>query len=184
MQPLEVEIGAVRLEGGLADRARASLGGQLYYEVTVTVRNKATYVVNDITAAARFTREQYSDDRAIDIDDPGSLEGGDTWTQVVDVAVPALTTGEVRWLAEAAGTGTPVIATDTTSHQPIALYAVAAVLLVDLIILLWRFFSRRRRKRAARRRPPPDNPFTDGGPPGADIEAELVREFRVPEPVG
>jgi hypothetical protein len=181
VQPLEAEIDAVRVEGGIADRIRASLGGPLRYEVTVTVRNTATYVVDDVTATAQFTREQYSDDRAIAIDNPGSLGGGDTWTQVVDVEVPALTTGEVLWQVEASGTGTPVVATDTTSHQPVALYAVAVFLFIDVVVLLWRFV-RRRRRRPTRR--PPDNPLLND--PGAfdDRAADVVDEERIPELVG
>jgi hypothetical protein len=182
VQPLAAEIDAVRLVGGVADRVRASLGGPLRYEVTVTVRNTATYVVNDVAATARFTRERYSDDRTFAIDDPGSLEAGDSWTQVVEVEVPALTTGEVLWSVEVSGLGTPVIATDTTSHQPVALYLIAVVLLIDLIVLLWRFVRRRRTRKKVRK--PPDNPFLDD--PGR-IDADHVPELdeqRVPELVG
>jgi hypothetical protein len=177
VQPLVVEIDAVRSVDGFADRVRASLGGPLRYQVTVTVRNTATYVVNDVRATARYTREQYSDDRASAIDDPESLEGGDVWTQVVEVEVPALTIGEVQWLVEVSGIGTPVIATDVTSHQPIGLYVVGVVLLLDAVVLLWRFARRRRR----RDRKPPDNPFLDDpGRIDADLAPEL-EEQRVPE---
>jgi hypothetical protein len=183
VQPLEAEIDAVRVVDGFADRVRASLGGPLRYEVTITVRNTATYVVNDIRATARYTREQYSDDRAIVIDDPESLEGGDIWTQVVEVEVPPLTIGDVQWLAEVSGTGTPVIATDATSHQPTALYVIAVLLVIDAVVLLWRYARRRRRRRKATRQPP-DNPFLDGPEPRGDASIEFDQNQRVPETIG
>jgi hypothetical protein len=184
VQPLEAEIDAVRVVGGLGDRLRASLGGSLRYEVAFTVRNTATFTVNDISATARYTREQYSDDRPIAIDDPGTLEGGEIWTQVVEVEVPPLTVGEVRWLVEVSGIGTPVIATDSTSHQPVALYVVAIVLLIDALVLLWRFFARRRRRRKANRTPAHHPFLDDGGPSGDEIVADTDEDQRIPEPVG
>ena len=74
--------------------------------------------------------------------------------------VPALTIGDVIWRIEASGAGAPVLAEDATTYQPVALYVVAVVLVLDALVLLWRFGTGRRRRRRARRQPP-DNPFLD-----------------------
>lgn len=184
VQPLVTEIDAVFIPGGVADRLRSSLGGPLRYEVTVTVRNTATYTVEDVLATARFIRTRYTDERSITIDDPGALAAGASWEDVVEVEVPALTIGDVLWRLEVSGTGAPVIAEDATTYQPVALYVVAAVLILDAIILLWRAARRRRRRKNARKRPP-DNPFLDGPTsPNDDIAADIDTERRVPELVG
>ena len=185
VQPLVTEIDAVFVPGGVGDRLRSSLGGALRYDVTVTVRDTATYAVEDVLSTARYIRVRYTDEHAIPIGDPGTLAPGAIWEDTVEVEVPALTIGDVIWRMEASGAGAPVLAEDATTYQPVALYVVAVILILDALVLVWRFFRRRRRKRASRRRPPADNPFMDGGPPAdADIEAELVGEFHVPEPVG
>jgi hypothetical protein len=184
VQPLVTEIDAVRIPAGIADRVRASLGGPLLYEVTVRVRNTATFPVEDVRATARYTREQYSDDRSIPIDDPGTLAAGANWEQIIEVEVPPLTIGDVVWRAEISAIGAPVLAEDSTTHQPIALYVVAVVLLIDAIVLLWRFARRRRRRKNARKRPP-DNPFLDDQTsPIDDTATDIDSERRVPELVG
>lgn len=179
IQPLVVEIDAARAPQGFSDRLRTSLGAATDYTVTVRVRNQATYDVTGIRATASYVRERYDDTRLIEIDDPGTLEAGVIWEQVVDVETPALTIGDVIWRADVSGTGPPVTATDTTSQRPIALYVLGVILLVDVLVLLWRLITRRRRARRATE--PPDNPFLDDpevpdqsgvGDVGSAVEAE------------
>ena len=62
VQPLVTEIDAVFVPGGVGDRLRSSLGGPLRYNVTVTVRNTATYPVEDVRATARYIRVRYTDE--------------------------------------------------------------------------------------------------------------------------
>jgi hypothetical protein len=185
VQPLVTEIDAVRVPGGIADRLRASLGGPLRYEVTVTIRNTATYAVESVRATARYIRTRYTDERAITIGDPGTLGAGAIWEDVVEVEVPALTIGEVLWRVEASGSGAPVIAEDATTFQPVGLYVVAVVLVLDALVLIWRFGTRRRRRRRERRRPP-ENPFLDDqGPVEQPLSVSTAdEERRMPELVG
>jgi hypothetical protein len=187
VQPLVTEIDAVLVPGGIAARARSSLGGTQHYEVRVAVRNTATYPVEAIRATARYTRVNYTDTRSIEIDDPGELAAGTTWEQVVDVEVPPLTTGDVVWRLEVSGTGAPVIADDETTYQPVALYLLVAVLVLDVLILLWRLARRRRRRRRSRRGPPdvpPHNPFIGDPDPSEPDVSRADEERRTPQLVG
>lgn len=161
VQPLVVEIDAVTGSSGFGDRLRSSLGGPTTYEVMVRVRNRDTYVLEDIRATASFTRQRYDDTRSIPIDDPGTIEPGATWEQVVEVDTPSLTMGDVTWQVTVSGIGPPVTATDSTSSQPIALYVVGAILVLDLLALVWRRLARRRRRRASRATEHSSEPFLD-----------------------
>jgi hypothetical protein len=169
VQPLVVEIDAVAASSGFGDRLRSSLGGPTSYEVTVRVRNRDTYAVEDVRATASFTRERYDDTRFIAIDDPGTIEPGDTWEQVVEVDTPSLTIGDVSWQATVSGIGPPIEATDSTSSQPIALFVVGAILLIDLVVLVWRWLARRRRRRAERSADRRPDPFLDESGGHGDI---------------
>lgn len=183
VQPLVTEIDAVFIPGGIGDRLRSSLGGPLRYEVTVTVRNTATYTVEDVRATARYIRVRYTDERSIPIDDPGPLEAGAIWEDVIEVEVPPLTIGDVLWRLEASGSGAPVIAEDATTYQPVGLYVVTVVLVIDALILLWRFARRRRARKTTKR--PPDNPFLDAqAQPVGEGAADIDEERRLPELVG
>lgn len=182
---LSVDIAATPAAAGPSRSIRASLGGGREYDITVVVRNVATFPINDVGVAATFTRESYSDTRSIEIPDPGPMAPGETWEQTVRAAVPSLTFGEVTWSATVSGQGPTVTAHDTTSSRPVLLYLAAVVLVVDLAILLWRLA---RRLNVRRRRPDADDSEADDEaspdrPPDWDGTA-AGDTHRLPELVG
>ena len=157
--PLTVDIVANAAPNGLSKQLRLSLGGATTYDVTVRVRNSATFDIDSVAMASTFTRTRYDDVRAIDFPDPGPLAAGQTWEQTVQVQVPALTFGDVEWTATASGQGPSVSSTDTTSSFPTLLVLFGLILVVDLLVLLWRWIARARRRRAPS--DPQDNPFVN-----------------------
>lgn len=78
----------------------------------------------------------------------------------MQVDVPSLTIGSVDWRATVSGQGPSVTVTEKSSSQPVLLYLLAAILVIDLLILLWRIVARARR-RAEGDWEPHDNPFVD-----------------------
>lgn len=206
VQALAVDIDATESDVGVGDGIRSSLGGPTAYDVTVEVRNQATFVVDDVRATASFNRLRYDDVRNVVIENPGTLQPGEVWTQTVQVEIPSLTFGDVEWRIDATGAGPPVTAVETTVKQPILLYVVGLLLLADLLFLLWRFVARRLRRRGSRRpAETEDRPFAEspvavpvddamwmppGPPPSAAVTTELPpvdgadAEQRQPEPVG
>jgi hypothetical protein len=147
VQALAVDIDAVVASPSFGDAVRSSLGGPTPHEVTVEVRNQATFVIENVRATANYRRTQYDDVRNIPIENPGTLQPGEVWTQKIDVEVPSLTFGTVEWRIDATGAGPAVTSTDSTSKQPVLLYVAALILIADAVFLFWRFISRRMRRR-------------------------------------
>lgn len=158
-QPLTVAIAAEAAPQGFRDELRSSLGGATTYDVTVQVKNQGTFTIDNVGVSSTVTRLRYDDVRTIDIPSAGQLEAGETWEQVIQVEMPALTFGEVEWRATASGAGPSVSATDSTSSRPLLLIVLAVILVVDVLVLTWRFISRLRRRRAEV--DPQDHPFLD-----------------------
>ena len=184
--PLTVDIAANLAPAGLSEKLRTSLGGATNYDVTVSVRNGATFDIDNVALAATFTRTRYDDVRAIEFPDPGPLAAGQTWEQTVQVEVSALTFGDVEWTGTASGQGPSVSSTDTTSSFPTLLVLFGVILVVDLLVLLWRLIARARRRRAPS--DPQDNPFIDdpndsgsGGSSVSDAQWPAA-EWSAPEP--
>jgi hypothetical protein len=176
---LGVAITANPAAADLGTTLQSSLGGPTAYDVTVRVTNRATFQVTDIALASTFTRTRFDDVENIAMPDPGTLAPGESWVETVQVEVPSLTFGDVEWSATASGQGPSVTATDTTSSQPLLLYVLGAVLVVDLLILIWRLVVRIRRRRREMPADPTDNPFiddpapTDPGPNADGSEPEV-----------
>jgi hypothetical protein len=165
-QPLGVAITANPAPDGAGATLRSLLGGSTTYDVTIRVTNRATFEVENIAVAATFTRGWSDDTRNVEIPDPGTLAPGQTWIETVQADVPALTFGDVEWRATVSGQGPSVTATDITPSQPILLWLLGAILVIDLLILLVRQIIRMRRDEDDEWEP--TNPFLD--PDGSDDE--------------
>jgi len=180
-ESLAVDIVANAAPGSLSDQLRSSLGGATLYDVTVQVKNIATFRIDNVAVASTFTRMNYDDTQAIEVADLGPLEPGSTSEQTVQVRVPALTFGEVDWSATASGQGPSVTVTDSTSSTPVLLILLAIILIVDVLILLWRFVRRRRRRGADEPDDPDDRPLMDDPDGGEAVAIASPEDKRVPE---
>jgi hypothetical protein len=178
--PLFVDIVANAAPEGMGDELRSSLGGSTTYDVTIQVRNTATFEIERVALAATFTRLRYDDIRSIEIPDPGALEPGETWEQTVQVDVPSLTFGDVEWGATASGQGPSVTAIDTTTTTPVLLIVLGVVLLVDVVLLAVRLLMRMRRRRSTPQAD--DNPFLDEVAYPTDPNGDTSGTVRIPEP--
>ena len=190
VQPLEAEIDAVTGSAGFGDRLRSSLGGPTTYEVTVAVRNRTP------TSSRTSGPPRRSPGSVTTTPGPfpsttrarsNRAPPGNRWSRS--------TLRRSRWArsrgrSTVSGIGPPVEATDATSSQPIVLYVVGAVLVLDLLVLVWRLA----RRRVATRRRPPANPLLDDprpdrqhatSPPtrsGACPSSSLTSPIAVPVP--
>jgi len=145
---LAVSITARAAPEGLLARGKASLGGAATYEVTVTVKNRSTVTLRQVSLAGSAGRSD--DDLAVLVlDDPGVIAAGQTWQQVVDVEVPAPSLGSIEWRLAASGAGATVTATDVTRQRPLLLMGMVMLLVLDLGVLAIRRTVRRRAGREA-----------------------------------
>ena len=188
VQPLVVEITADKADVGISDRLRSSAAGATLHDVTVKVRNRSTLPVERVVLSGSGGRDANDDLVVLGLDDPGTIEPGQTWEGTVKAELPSPVWGDYVWQATASGTGPSVTATTTTNHRPWLLIVLIIVFIIDVLIIAVRLIMR------FRHRPDPadagesHNPFIngpDGG--GSDWEAEAIAQpeaHRVPEPVG
>lgn len=173
---VEVDIRADRVPSTLSSRIRTGLGGATGYSVTVSVRNTTTETLANVAVRARVASRFGDDVAPMRFDTPGPIEPGKTWSQTLEVELPAPFIGTFTWTASASGAGPIVDDTFTTDAVPSILYAFVGLLALDLVVLLARAVRRRRRRRRAttRRR---TQPTSDSAP-----DATVVSDDR--EPVG
>lgn len=148
-EPLAVTVSARKAPRGVVAALRSALAGPTTYEVTVTVTNRSTEAVPNVTLVGAVGRSQ--DDDLVDLDLPpvGELGPGQTWTHLVRPEVPAPVLGDLVFHVTAAGAGPSVGASETTSSLPIALVALLVVLMIDLGAIGWRRAAQRRARRSA-----------------------------------
>ncbi len=143
-EPLAVSVTAKAAPDGVLGWVRSSLGGATTYDVTVTVRNRSTETQDGVTLIGSAGRGADDELVALDVSDPGSIEPGQTWTEVVRADLPAPVYGAAEWRVVATGAGPATTTTQRTSHQPLLLIVVAFVFVVDLVVVVARFVRRRR----------------------------------------
>lgn len=148
-ESLEVTVHAQPADVGVVARSKSLLGGSTVYDVTVTVKNRSLVPLSRVALAASVSRGGDDDLAVVPVSDPGSLEPGATWQQVVRASIPSPSIGTLRWEATASGAGPSVTATSTTEQRPWLLAAVLSLLVVDVLFLGLRARSRRRRQRVA-----------------------------------
>jgi sortase A len=139
-----VSVEARAIPRGLVGWARSNLGGSVPYEVTVTVKNLTTETLHHVMLFGSVGRSAEDEIATLDLDNPGELAPGQTWTQVVSAEVPAPSLSSVQWQVVASRAGPWVIATATTRHRPALLLILAMVLVVSFSVLAIRYRMRRR----------------------------------------
>ena len=129
---------------GLVDWARSSLGGQVTYEVTLTVKNLTTGPLRQVHLFGSVGRNAKDELASLTLKDPGQIDAGQTWKQVLlaDVPAPSLTT--IQWQVVASRAGPLVTATSTTRHRPVLFMSLMMALVVDISLLAIRSRMRRR----------------------------------------
>jgi len=160
--PIDVSISAKPKPHGLVETLRAGLGGPTRYDVTVTVRNHSTVPLTKIKVYGSAGRQSDNNLAELDLDDPGALAPGQTWTQTVSAVVPAPSFGSVDWSVTASGAGPTVTSTSSTRHRPVLLIVIVMLLAVDIAFLLIRLVVRRHATKAAKRLAASDD---EGDPP-------------------
>jgi len=146
---LDVSINANAASPGVVAKARASMGGPATYEVTVTLKNTSTVRVAAVSLAGSVGRggDQLAE---LTFDDPGTIEPGRTWQQVVTTKVPGPSLGTLQWRVDASGAGPTVSAASTTAQRPTLLIVIVLFLVADVFILAIRFLMRRHRRTLSR----------------------------------
>lgn len=147
--PIVLSLSARVAPTGMLDGLQSNLGGATKYEVTVTVKNRSTVAVRGVTLAGSGGRGSDKFLASFELGDPGAIAPGQTWQQVIQAEVPALTFGEVQWQVVASGAGPAVTSTDVTDFRPMLLFLLVMVLILDLAFLAIRFTMRRRAAREA-----------------------------------
>lgn len=188
VQPLVVEITAEKADVGISDRLRSSAAGATLHDVTVTVRNRSTLPVDQVVLSGSGGRDASDDLVVLGLDDPGTIQPGQTWEATIEAELPSPVWGDYVWQATASGAGPSVTATTTTTHRPWLLIVLIVVLIVDLLILAVRLILHFRRRADPADAGEFDNPFIDGPDGGGgDWKAEAIATqegHRVPQPVG
>ncbi len=139
-----VSVDATATPRGLVGWVRSNLGGSVPYEVTVTVKNLTTETLHHVTLFGSVGHSAENEIATLDLDNPGELAPGQTWTQVVAAEVPAPLLSSVQWQVVASRAGPWVIATAITQRRPVLLLILAMVLVVSFSLLAIRHRMRRR----------------------------------------
>lgn len=163
---LAVTFAVEDVTSGFGESLRHELGGPGHYEVTVTVKNRATVTLDGITVAGDVGRRADEVASAFDFSRLGPLAVGATWEQTIVVDVPAPTFGELHWHGFVTRDGDTLTATTTTTHRPWLLIGVVLFLVIDVALLVGRWLVHRHARH-------------DDEPPGDDLvdetpELELV----------
>jgi sortase A len=138
---------------GLFGWIKASLGGSVPYEVTVTAKNiTASETLRNVAVFASVAKSAQEEIATLALEDPGAIGPGQTWTQVVSTEVPAPSISKVQWQVIVSGAGPQVTSAITTRHRPVLLMLLLMVLVIAVWLLVVRTWLRRRARRELDRR--------------------------------
>ena len=129
---------------GLVSWTRSSLGGQVTYEVTVTVKNLTTGPLRQVHLFGSVGRNAKDELATLALKDPGEIGPGQTWRQVLSADVPAPSLSTIQWQIVASQAGPRVTATSTTRRQPVLFMLLMMALAVAVSLLAIRSRMRRR----------------------------------------
>lgn len=146
---VEVEVEAVEANDGAWGTIRSALGGPTRYAATVTVRNRTTAPLDQLVLTGSVGHWLDEDAAILDLEAPGSLQPGQSFSQDVVAEVSAPTVGNFDFEVVVAGAGASVSASTSRSHQPLLLWVLVLVLVVDLVVAVGRWIARRSRRRQA-----------------------------------
>lgn len=145
---VSLSIRATATTDGFGEWARSALGGAARYAVTVEVTNRTSVTLRNVSLFGSVGRGPADELLALDLPNPGPIAAGATWTQTLDVRVPAPTVGSFRFTVTAAGAGASVDASVTQRHSTPLLLGVLVFLVADVAFIVVRRLRRRRRERA------------------------------------
>ena len=163
---LAVTFDVEDVTSGFGESLRHELGGPGRYEVTVTVKNRATVTLNGITVTGDVGRTADEVAASFDFARLEPLPAGSTWEQTVLVDVPAPTFGELHWRGFVTRDGDTLTESTTVTHRPWLLIGFVLFLVVDVALLVGRWLVHRHARRDDE--PPADDVITD------TTERELV----------
>ena len=144
-----MEVEAVEANDGAWGTIRSALGGPTRYAATVTVRNRTTAPLDQLVLTGSVGHWLDEDAAILDLEAPGSLQPGQSFSQDVVAEVSAPTVGNFDFEVVVAGAGASVSASTSRSHQPLLLWVLVLVLVVDLVVAVGRWIARRSRRRQA-----------------------------------
>lgn len=149
--PLQLSIVAEPVDGGLWGRARTSLAGATWYDVTVIVQNTSASAVEGTALAVEVGRGTDDVIREVAFPKVGALAPRGTWRETVRLRMTSPVYGTFLWRATTTAFGLSTTATTTTRSQPtllvvlvLVLAVVVLTLLVRLVLRLGRWLVRRR----------------------------------------
>ena len=147
---IEVELDAERVPGSLSDTVGTAIGRSTEYDIAVSVRNITTETLSNVVIRGSGGRSFEDEAATLHFDQPGPIDPGQTWSQTVRAKIPAPAIGKFTWTVDVSGAGETVEADQVTRSNPILLYTLIGILVIDLIVLAVRLMTRgrRRRKRA------------------------------------
>jgi sortase A len=141
-------IAARAMPRGVLGWIKSSLGGTVPYEVTVTAKNiTATETLHHVAVFGSVAKSAQEEIATLQLEEPGEIGPGQTWTQVVSADVPAPSLSKVQWQVIVSGAGPQITAVATTRHRPMLLM----LLLMLLVLAVWLLAVRKWLRRRARR---------------------------------
>jgi hypothetical protein len=132
---------------GVIDGVRAALGGDARYALVLRVTNKTTVPLRNVALFGSVGRGDTDELATLDIPAPGQILPGQTWEQQVFARIPSPTFGRFHFRVSATGAGPTVSAVATLRHGTPMLFALLAVLTLEITYVLYRWLTRRRARR-------------------------------------
>lgn len=149
-EPLvDIRVVPRRAGGDLMSSLRAALGGRTRFAVAVTVHNRSTQTLEHLALSGSVTSWSDNEAAILELDVPAGLQPGETWSRQVVAEVDAPALGRFRFEVVAAGAGPTVMVASSLSNQPRVLWALLAVLVLDVVVAADRGIRRASRRRAA-----------------------------------
>lgn len=152
--PLQVSIVVEPADDGLWARARTSLAGATWYDVTVIVQNTSASAVQGTALAVevgRNTEDSIKDVAFPKIDDIGPRG---TWRETVRLRLSSPIYGTYVWRAATTAFGLSTTATTTTKNQPTLFVVLAGIFGLAVLTLVVRLTFRVVCRLLRRRKPP------------------------------
>jgi hypothetical protein len=157
--PLQVSLVAEPADDGLWARARTSLAGATWFDVTVIVQNTSATAVQGTALAVEVGRD--ANDLISDVVFPkvADIAPRGTWRETVRLRLPSPIYGTYVWRATTTAFGLSTTATTTTKNHPTLFVVLAGIFGLAVLTLIVRLMSRLVRRLSGRRRPSAVDPL-------------------------
>lgn len=152
--PLQVAIIAEPADDGLWARARTSLAGATWYDVTVIVQNTSASVLQGSVLAVEVGRNTEDLIGEVVFPKVADIAPRGTWRETVRLRLSSPIYGTYVWRATTTAFGLSTTATTTTKNQPTLFVVLAGIFGLALLTLVVRLMSRLVHRMSRRRKPP------------------------------